>query len=298
MKHESNEQIRYRAVRGMEGVEALEARRLRMTFDRHFHDTYAFGIVLAGVERCRIGAHLNFFEPGIVPLFNPGDVHDGGPAAPDGWSYRMVYLERRLVAGLLEDLGDDEPAFPAHSRSDEPARRRVRAVFDAIDCGSALGLQESLRLVLETLFDGRASERTAARVMPRLERVRERLEAECCGALRLRDLCAEAGLSPSALLRSFEGAFGLSPHRYQQSRRTTRARRLIAAGMPLAAVATECGYADQSHLNRWFLRVYGVTPGRFRTQLAESRARGAFEDHAISSKTGQRSSLRIAGDTR
>jgi len=273
MRHESTEQIRYGSVSGTEGVEVLEARHLRLTFDRHFHDTYAFGIVLAGVERCRIGAHVNFFEPGVVPLFNPGDVHDGGPATADGWSYRMVYLEHGVVAGLLDDLGGGQPAFPADSRSDEPARRRVRAVFDAIDCGSPLGVQESLRLALETLFDVRVPKHADSRLMPRLVRVRERLEAECCGPLRLRDLCGEVGVSPSALLRSFENAFGLSPHRYQQSRRMAIARRLIAAGVPLAAVAAECGYADQSHLNRWFRRVYGVTPGRFRRQLAEVRAR-------------------------
>lgn len=272
MRHESTEQIRYGSVSGTEGVEVLEARHLRLTFDRHFHDTYAFGIVLAGVERCRIGAHVNFFEPGVVPLFNPGDVHDGGPATADGWSYRMVYLEHGVVAGLLEDLGGGQPAFPADSRRDEPARRRVRAVFDAIDCGSLLGVQESLHLALETLFDVRVPERAGTRLAPRLERVRERVEAECCGRLRLRDLCAEAERSPSALLRSFASAFGLSPHRYQQSCRMAIARRLIAAGMPLAAVAAECGYADQSHLNRWFLRVHGVTPGRFRRQLAEARA--------------------------
>ncbi len=294
MRHESNDQISYGAVRGVAGAEALAARRLRLTFDRHFHDTYAFGLVLAGVERCRTGAHLNFFGPGSVPLFNPGDVHDGGPATADGWSYRMLYLEPGLVADLLADPGGAEPVFARHARGDEPARRRVRAVFDAIDCGSPLGIEASLRLALETLFDLRAGERPSTTRAPRLERVRERVAQECCRPLRLRDLCGEAALSPSALLRSFERAFGLSPHRYQQSCRAAIARRLIAAGMPLAAVAVECGYADQSHLNRWFLRVHGVTPGRFRRQLV----RGASGDGAISSKTGRPARRRLAGATR
>ncbi len=73
-----------------------------------------------------------------------------------------------------------------------------------------------------------------------------------------------AGVSPTRLLRAFAGAYGLSPHRYQQSRRVAHARKLIVGGWPLAQVASACGYADQSHLNRWFLRIHGTTPGRFR----------------------------------
>jgi AraC-like DNA-binding protein len=72
------------------------------------------------------------------------------------------------------------------------------------------------------------------------------------------------GISPTRLLRGFAAAYGLTPHRYQQSRRIAKARRMILGGKPLVEVATACGYADQSHLNRWFLRVHGTTPGRLR----------------------------------
>jgi len=245
--------LRYGAVPGVAGLETLEARDLRLQYDRHFHDTYAFGIVLRGVERCRVGRNLNFYEPGTVPMFNPGEVHDGGPALAEGWSYRMVYVDPKLVAG--------ERAFPVQARRDELARRRALQLFDALDSGSELGIEETLALALETLLghkpeNGESSEG--------LKRVKVRIDEECSGSLRLRDLSMLAGVSPTRLLRAFAAAYGLSPHRYQQSCRIARARKLIAAGMPLAEVASACGYADQSHLNRWFLRIHGTTPGRFR----------------------------------
>jgi AraC-like DNA-binding protein len=248
--------FRYGAVPGVAGLETLEAHDLRLQYDRHFHDTYAFGIVLSGVERCRVGRELSFFEPGTVPMFNPGEVHDGGPATA-AWSYRMVYAERSLVEG--------EPAFPCSTRRDEPARRRVRELFDAIDCGNALGIEEALALTLDTLLGPGTA---PTRAPERLKRVRERIDAECCEPLRLRDLSALAGMSPTRLLRAFADAFGLTPHRYQQSRRVAKAKRMITEGASLAQIATACGYADQSHLNRWFLRVHGTTPGRFRRAIS------------------------------
>lgn len=245
--------LRYGAVPGVAGLEALEAHDLRLQYDRHFHDTYAFGIVLRGVERCSVGRALNFYEPGTVPMFNPGEVHDGGPATPQGWSYRMVYVDPALV--------DGERAFARQARRDALARRLVRELFDAIDSGSELGIEQALALSLEALLGEPPKQASASQS---LRRVRECIDAQCCQPLRLRELSLMAGASPTRLLRAFAGAYGLSPHRYQQSRRVAHARKLIVEGWPLAEVASACGYADQSHLNRWFLRIHGTTPGRFR----------------------------------
>jgi AraC-like DNA-binding protein len=252
MKHASDGCIRYGAVSGVPGLETLSAGRLRLQFDRHFHDTYSFGIVLDGVERCGIRRSRHFFEPGSVPMFNPGEVHDGGPATEQGWSYRMVYLEPSLV--------EAERLFPLSERRDATARDAVSRLFDAIDCGSALGIDEALARALEILLGSAHS----GRASPVLSKVRERIDADCCAPLRLRDLCALAGVSPTRLARAFEAAYGLTPHRYQQSRRIARAKRMVVAGAPLAEIAFACGYSDQSHLNRWFLRIQGTTPGSYR----------------------------------
>jgi AraC-like DNA-binding protein len=252
MKHESTTQIEYRPVRAIAGVDTLSATGLRTGFDRHFHDTYSFGLILGGVERCDVRRSRQYFEPGAVPMFNPGEVHDGGPATPEGWSYRMVYIDPALIAG--------ERLFARPQRRDPAAAAAVGRLFEAIDCGSELGIEEALARALEMLLDGAHRECSA----PPLAKVRELIDAHCCEALRLHDLSAAIGISATRLLRGFEAAYGLTPHRYQQSRRIAKARRMILAGTPLADVAAACGYADQSHLNRWFVRIHGTTPGRLR----------------------------------
>jgi AraC-like DNA-binding protein len=255
MKHRSGPQIRYRAVAGIDGLETLSAERLRIQFDRHFHESYSFGLVYEGVERCSLRKSQQLFEPGTVPLFNPGEVHDGGPATENGWSYRMVYVDPSLI--------EDQDLFPTPARRDPLAQRRVRKLFDAIDHGTALGVEEGLRLALDTLLDHELQ--ACVRPAPRsMTTVRERIDADCCEPLRLRDLCAIAGVSPTRLLRAFNAVYGLTPHGYQQSRRIAKAKRMIVEGTPLAEIAVACGYADQSHLNRWFMRIHGTTPGQYR----------------------------------
>ncbi|RUW95472.1 AraC family transcriptional regulator, partial [Mesorhizobium sp. M8A.F.Ca.ET.059.01.1.1] len=63
--------------------------------------------------------------------------------------------------------------------------------------------------------------------------------------------------------RHFRAAFSTSPHRFLVMRRLQRARRMIAAGEPLAQIAIEAGFSDQSHFNRQFKKAFGLTPGRW-----------------------------------
>ena len=76
MKHCSSTQIEYGCVEGVVGVEMLSATNLSVQFDRHFHDSYSFGLILSGVETCSVHRSKHFFEPGMVPMFNPGDAFD------------------------------------------------------------------------------------------------------------------------------------------------------------------------------------------------------------------------------
>jgi AraC-like DNA-binding protein len=81
----------------------------------------------------------------------------------------------------------------------------------------------------------------------------------------LLDLARETGLSRFQVLRGFVRVTGLTPHAYQVQRRVALARGLIARGRPLAEVAATCGFADQSHMTRQFVRIYGVSPGMVAT---------------------------------
>ena len=64
--------------------------------------------------------------------------------------------------------------------------------------------------------------------------------------------------------RAFKTAYGIAPSDYQRQLRMAQARRLIARGTSISQAAAETGFADQSHLTRWFIRYYGITPGTYR----------------------------------
>ena len=77
-------------------------------------------------------------------------------------------------------------------------------------------------------------------------------------------LAARQGLSREAFTRRFSRASGMPPHAFRLAARLDEARRLLRAGAPVADVAAELGFADQSHLGRNFKRAFGISPGRYR----------------------------------
>jgi AraC family transcriptional regulator len=103
----------------------------------------------------------------------------------------------------------------------------------------------------------------------RLERVRAYVEAHLDDDLSLTVLADIACLSPYHFSRSFKQATGVGPGRYVMKQRLERAKRLLrCTHQSLVCIAQEAGFADQSHLTHIFRREIGVTPGRYRVELA------------------------------
>ena len=70
-----------------------------------------------------------------------------------------------------------------------------------------------------------------------------------------------------ARVREFSRVFGSTIAAYARGLRVQWAAREIAGSdRPIAAIAFEAGFVDQSHLTRVFRRTFGVTPGRYRAE--------------------------------
>lgn len=58
---------------------------------------------------------------------------------------------------------------------------------------------------------------------------------------------------------------------YLVQRRLQKAKKLIHHGVSLSDVAVDCGFTDQSHLNRHFKRSQGATPGAYQKMVRISQ---------------------------
>jgi transcriptional regulator GlxA family with amidase domain len=98
-----------------------------------------------------------------------------------------------------------------------------------------------------------------------MRRATELLESHLDGNIALRQVAEACELSVSHFAKAFKTSFRRPPYRWLIERRVDRARDLMTRSrLPLTDIAIQCGFADQSALNRSFKRIHGVSPGIWR----------------------------------
>ena len=189
---------------------------------------------------------------------------------------RLVKADTR-AATMLSAMGVD---------LDGPPRLRIDAL-DAADCISTdeRELPDWLHPDwIEPVIDGSERLGTVVQIPERyasvtglqqsglpqykLRRATQFIEAHIDKTIRLEDLAASVALSPFHFHREFKRSTGMTPHRYIMHVRMEHAKRLLSSSdMPLAEVAAQVGFADQSHFSANFRKATSMTPLRYRNAM-------------------------------
>ena len=259
------------------GIESVRAHFVGHAYDPHWHDSFLVGVTEQGVQQfnCRRVRHRS--TPGQVFLLEPGDIHDGLAPTDEGFTYSTLYLEPawldQQLRALFEHAPDDSlPSFADTLCHDERLAQATALAFQAVHT-------QDLRIVRQTAMDDLLAcltrhlhWRRRINPDPRLpltaQRARDYLHANLERDIGLEDLAHACGIDRFRLTRAFKAAFGIAPHAYLIQLRLARARRLLAQGQTPAEVAVALGFADQSHLGRWFRRAYRLTPADYRRRCS------------------------------
>lgn len=256
------------------GVEVVRGSTLPR-IPRHFHEELEIGLRQGGGWEFHHGGAWHAVASGTLVLTPPGDVHmmrspDGG----DGAVYHGLRLDADLLRRVATNLTGRPPRDPDFATTlvqDRDTQHLFLRLVAALADGSAASplaqeswLQDTLgHLILrhgaEKLVPSPVGTEHGA-----IRRVRQYLEEYAERTVTLAELAEVAELSTFYLCRVFSTVVGMPPHAYQTQMRVVRAKVLLVAGhLPLAQIATEVGFASQSHFTRHFARLVGVTPGQY-----------------------------------
>ena len=141
--------------------------------------------------------------------------------------------------------------------------RRLAAELRATDRAAPLAAEG---LALELLAAvSRESARWTDRVPTWLSAAEELLRTRVGDCVRLSEVAAEIGVPAVQMARAFRAHYGVSVGEYGRRLRVEWAAAEIAScDRPLAEIAVQAGFADQSHFTRLFKRYFGTTPGQYR----------------------------------
>jgi AraC-like DNA-binding protein len=268
------ESIRFWQSAPLAGVELLSARYIEQRFVPHVHDGFVIGMIMAGAQRYRYRGAEHLAGSGTLVLINPDELHTGAKGTENGWLYRAFYPDNQQIVTLLDELelpSDPLPAFGATLYRDPDLVSGFCRLHHLLESPATALQQQTLwrEMMLQLLqrHAGVNSPRQPGQEHRAIVRAKELLRAQLAAPPSLEELGAAVNLSPFHFARVFRRATGVPPHTWLMQQRIAKARALLRDGCLPLEVATQLGFADQSHLSRQFKQVYGVAPAAYRAAV-------------------------------
>ncbi|MGB8856460.1 MAG: helix-turn-helix domain-containing protein, partial [Burkholderiales bacterium] len=87
--------------------------------------------------------------------------------------------------------------------------------------------------------------------------------------ISITEMVARSAMSGRTFQRQFKNAVGMTPNRWLQTERVSRAKELLeTTPMKMSRVAAQCGYESAETFRIAFKRIVGVAPGAYRNRFS------------------------------
>lgn len=267
--------IHYFRPAGLDGIELLTCSNVGFDFPAHFHDAYCIWFNRSGGEQYSHRGHTDVLEPGDFSIVAPGEVHANRTLDHSARSLMTYYIQPARLQSLVRDVGGIARGsfmFKTGFYRDPECLELLAKLFGVLHRSPSLLAKESALLEVFFLLAKRHAiagiqEPAIGNERTRVQKIIEVFQRELAGDLSIGELAGRFNCTPFHLIRFFKKEIGLTPYACLLRLRLERARELMTEGRPIVDIALETGFADQSHLNRHFKSLYGITPGQFKRQI-------------------------------
>jgi AraC-like DNA-binding protein len=261
-------------------MEAYRFAGIVQPFPNHFHAYYVIGFVENGERRLSCKNQEYVIRKGNIVLFNPGDNHACVQSDDGTLDYRGLNISKEVMLELAEEITGKRnlPGFSPNVIFDDEVTCYLRPLHELIMKGSSeFGKEENLLLLIALLIQryGQPFENCIPECRAEVEKACRFMQQHFSERISLDQLCRQANLSKSTLLRAFTKSKGVTPYSYLENIRIGEAKKLLEQGMPPIEAALQTGFSDQSHFTGLFGRFIGLTPGVYREIFSD---KGAQED--------------------
>ncbi|RJX40286.1 AraC family transcriptional regulator [Paenibacillus pinisoli] len=247
-------------------LEAKRCRKSDLAYQKHFHEELSIGLIDEGETQAWCEGLLWRVESGRMINFPPHMLHACQPAANANWKYNMLFIKpewleqielphihRLQIPFLLED-GKNKACSQLFNQTMESLTRNE----------SSLEIETSLIELVHMLIIKHDSdlvhEPYGALEQKYVKRVMEYIHAHFKDRITLEKLEQETGASRYHLIRLFKKSTHLPPHAYQNLLRINYAKIELKKRRPIAQIAVDTGFYDQSHFTKVFAKIVGATP--------------------------------------
>ncbi len=225
--------------------------------------------VVSGMGRVDIEGETSRLSPGSLILFFPGEATHYFAEKKIHWEFRWCSLDGPSAINIVEALGFRRGVV---YWADLPPQKLFATLFNCVRdisrSGELLAGATAYRLLSHVAAHARQRKITTRKVSSfdfteaTLRLLHSSWDDPSFGVEQLAD---ELGMNRTVLARRFRQIFGLAPSEYLHRWRIQNAlTRLKETRLPIAEIATNCGWSDQNYFARSIRKATGQSPSEFR----------------------------------
>lgn len=192
-----------------------------------------------------------------------------------GFEATNLYLPRAILDAISSDGRSGDLTVEAGVCVDDPVVKGLVMALGSVFAGDSrptllfldhIGWALAAHCASNFLEAGKPASLQPGRLSPwQLRLAKDLMESRLDGEISLTEIAAACGVSVKHFARGFRRSTSAPPHRWLMQRRIERAQNLLlSTSNPIASIALDCGFADQSHFTTVFRRVVGIPPGAWR----------------------------------
>lgn len=237
-------------------------------FPRHIHESLCIGLVERGARMITSQDEAICISPGEAFVLNPGQPHN---CQLTGSSYHVISIKPDIVQSLVGIQKNSSIHLGVIRLKDRQITHHLRKLCSLIEGPHEPLKRETVLMNFLTRLIGCYGSHPPDICRPgaqdrMIRRAQDYIHEHYARKLKLVELAAVCCLSPYHFQHVFVEQTGLSPQDYVLHTRIKRGKSLLRQGVPIAEVAQDVGFVDQSHFTHSFKRIVGFTPGCFARQ--------------------------------
>lgn len=230
-----------------------------------------------GLFRDLVDGSETALGPGMVFAFPPDRGHEYYPLSHEPWRVGFIGIHGREASPVLDTLGM-LPSSPYLAADFSECWEAIGDLWHKAN-GQNTGQSELSVLLYRLLLLLRPCEQTSGAPERQeagtvrneaLQQAVSLINTHYTEPLLVANLAAAVGYSVQHFQRLFLQEFGVTPHKYLQNLRLTRALQLMEENpeLPIQDIALNLGM-ESSYFIRLFRKTYGCTPGEMRIHMIQ-----------------------------
>ena len=242
-------------------------------YKKHFHDTFSLGVNKEGVSIYTNTNKEYILKENRLSIINPKAVHSCNSCTDILNIYYMLYLDTswcRNIQNLINEKIKEFIPIPVHILEDKNIFQKYLNLCKYLfSDNSILEKEDELITFFFDFFSLYLEKSRIAIVDKSFEKIVAYLDENYKENISLETLAKEFNLNSFYIIRLFKSQMNLTPHAYLLNVKINKSKQLLQKGYSLVDTALECGFFDQSHFHRNFLKIVASTPKEYKLNFVQ-----------------------------